>query len=149
MIEIDLSNLKHDKKGNVIWKECIDELVPFMYNNEIDFFRIVSYGRQHVTLEYNGRVRNFHIASIYSNHIEPLLDIYNWKFLYDVGDILGNYKILEQIFIETSVMESKNEFTKSLKKKTRGYKVECMKCGKQYEVKQKSIQRFKCKCQEE
>ena len=148
-IEIDLSNLKQDKKGNINWKESVNELVPFIYNNEIDFFRIVSYGRQHVVLEYNGKVRKFHISAVYSSHIEPLLDIYTYKFDYEVDDVVGDFKILKRMFIETEVKESKNEFSRNLKKKIRGYKVECLKCGKQYEVKQKNIQDFKCECSED
>lgn len=152
-IEIDLSNLKQDKKGNILWSKNIGELVPFIYNDEINYFKIISFGRQHITIECDGRVRKFHISAIYNNHIEPLLDLYTYKHLYDVGQVIDEFKIIEQIFIEEKTENTKNKLlTENITRgKKRGYKVECIHCGKQYEIKQKQIKEtkvtFQCECQ--
>ena len=155
MIEIDLTNLKQDKKGNILWSKNIGELVPFIYNNEMNYFKIVSYARQHITIECDGKVRKFHISAIYNNHIEILLDIYTHKFLFEVGQELEGFRILEKIFIEEKTENTENKLLKEnlSRGKKRGYKVECIHCGKQYEVKQTQIKEnkinFKCECREQ
>ena len=155
MIEIDLTNLKTDKKGNILWSKNIGELIPFIYNNEMNYLKIVNYARQHITLECDGKVRKFHISALYNNHIEPLLDMYTHKYLYEVGQEIGKFKIIEKILIEEKTENTENKllegnFSRGMK---RGYKVECLHCGKQYEVKQTQIKNdkinIKCECGEQ
>ena len=155
MIEIDLTNLKTDKKGNILWSKNIGELIPFIYNNEMNYLKIVNYARQHITLECDGKVRKFHISALYNNHIEPLLDMYTRKYLYEVGQEIGKFKIIEKILIEEKTENTENKllegnFSRGMK---RGYKVECLHCGKQYEVKQTQIKNdkinIKCECGEQ
>ena len=151
-IELDLSMLPQDKNGNVLWKDCVGELIPFIYNNEVDYLKVVGYqsGRsckQQVTLELNGRIRRFHVRDVYYGHIEPLIGVYTQQFLHDVGDVIGDgeYKVIEQIFI---VKRTKNTENKQLQGKQerryRGYRVECLTCGKEHEVEQKKIHQLKC-----
>lgn len=151
LIEIDLSNLPQDKKQNILWNQCIGELVPFIYNNEVDYLKIVGYCKQQVTLELDGRVRRFHVRDVYYGHIEPLLGVYTQKFIYDPGTILGDYKIIEQIFIAQSTGNTdNNQLRGKQERKYRGYRIECLICGQKYEVKQKNIINdtinIKCDC---
>ena len=144
-VEIDLSGLKKDKKGEIIWKETIGEMIPFIYNNEVDYLKVIGYCKQHITLELNGRVRKFHVSKVYHNHIEPLLGIYTQKFFYEVGEVVGDFKILEQIFIVKETEKTTNKLLKGQQeRKYRGYKVECLECGKQYEIEQKKLNRVEC-----
>ena len=150
-IEIDLSGLPQDKKQNVLWSQCIGELVPFIYNDEVDYLKIVGYCKQQVTLEFNNRVRKFHVRDIYYGRIEPLLGVYTQTFLYEPGTILGHYKILEQIFITQKTEETNNnQLRGSQERKYRGYRIECVFCNQKYEIKQKNIINGtinnKCKC---
>ena len=154
-IEIDLTNLKTDKKGNILWSKNIGELIPFIYNNEMNYLKIVNFARQHITLECEGRVRKFHISALYNNHIEPLLDMYTHKHLYEVGQELGEFKIIEKIFVEEKTESTQNKLLQGnlSRGKKRGYKVECLHCGRQYEAKQKNIKdgkiNFQCECKKE
>lgn len=143
-IQIDLSGLPQDSKGEIQWKKCIGEYIPFMYNNEIDHLRVVGYYKYQVTLELNNRIRRFHVKDIYSNNIGPLLDIYTYKFKYNVGDIIGDFEILEQMMIEK---ESKSVTENALhyKRQARGYKVRCTVCNKIMEIEQSKIERMKHK----
>ena len=150
-IEIDLSNLPQDKKQNILWNQCIGELVPFIYNDEVDYLKIVGYCRQQVTLELNGRVRKFHVRDIYYGHIEPLLGVYTQKFIYEPETVLGNYKIVEQIFITQQTEDTyNNQLRGKQERRYRGYRIECLICGKKHEIKQKNIINgtinIKCKC---
>lgn len=150
-VEIDLSGLKQDKEGNVLWSKNIGELIPFVYNNEIDYLKIIGYCKYHVTLELNGRTRKIHITNIYNNHIEPLLGVYTQKFQYEPGDVLGNFRVVEQIFITKQTESTENKLLKGQQeRKYRGYKIECINCKKVYEIKQKNILNEKinieCEC---
>lgn len=153
MIEIDLTGLKTDKKGNILWSKNIGELIPFIYNNEMNYLKIVNYARQHITLECDGKVRKFHISALYNNHIEPLLDMYTHKYLYEVGQEVGEFRIIEKIFVEEKTENTQNKLLQGnlSRSKKRGYKVECIHCGKQYEAKQSQIKEtkltFQCECQ--
>lgn len=150
-IELDLSGLPQDKNGNIFWAQCVGEMIPFIYNNEVDYLKIVGYCKQQVTLELNSRVRKFHVRDIYYNHIEPLVGVYTQKFLYEVGTEIGDFKIVEQIFISQQTEETKNnQLRGSQERKYRAYRVECLFCGQKYEVKQKNISKDKiniqCNC---
>lgn len=139
-IEIDLSGLPQDKKGNVLWSKSIGELIPFIYNNEVDYLKIVGFCKQQVTLELNGKVRRFHVRDVYYGHIEPLIGVYTQKFLYEVGTLLGDYEVKEQVFInhQTEVTETKY-LQGQQERRYRGYLMKCVFCGKEYEIKQKNI----------
>ena len=113
-----------------------------MYNNEIDYLRVIGYNKYHVTLELNNRIRKFHVKDIYSNNIGPLLDIYTYKFKYNVGDIVGDFEIMEQMMIE-SESETVTENKLKYKRQCRGYKVRCRVCNKILEVEQRKIERMK------
>lgn len=150
-IEIDLSGLPQDKKGNVLWSKCVGELVPFIYNNEVDYLKIIGYCKQQVTIELDGKVRRFHVRDIYYNHIEPLLGVYTQKFLYEIGDTLGDFRVVEQLFIEHKTEETQSKYIQGKQqRKYRGYLVECVSCGKKYEVRQRNIVsnriNIKCNC---
>ncbi|MEE0930525.1 MAG: hypothetical protein UIM53_05950 [Acutalibacteraceae bacterium] len=149
-IELDLTHLPRDSKG-ILWSKCVGELIPFIYNNEVDYIKIVGYCKQQVTLELNGRVRKFHIRDVYYNHIEPLLGVYTQKYLFSVGDIIRNYKIIEQTFlIEETENTANNLLRGQQERKYRGYIVECLNCGEKIEVKQRDLIKekpnIKCKC---
>ena len=150
-IEIDLSGLPQDKKGNVFWNKAIGELVPFIYNDEVDYLKIVGFCKQQVTLELNGKVRRFHVRDVYYGHIEPLIGVYTQKFLYEVGTTLGDYEVVEQIFISQQTEDTENKQLKGMQeRKYRGYLVKCAFCGKEYQVKQKiiinGVINMKCSC---
>lgn len=139
-IQLDLTNLPHDKQGNVIWQQCVGDLIPYLYDNEIGHIKIVGYCRQHVTLDLDGRVRKYHIRDIYYNRIETLFDIYTHKFQFTEGDVVDNFRILKGIFIELKTEKTNNKLLAGeLVRKTRGYEIECLDCQKKYTVKQRNI----------
>ena len=139
-VEIDLSGLPQDKKGNVLWSKSVGELVPFIYNNEVDYLKIVGFCKQQVTLELNGRVRKFHVRDIYYNHIEELLGVYTQKFLYEVGERIGEYEVTQQVFLTQKTEDTNNKQLKGKQeRKYRGYCVKCVFCGKEMQIKQKNI----------
>ena len=139
-IQLDLTNLPHDKQGNVIWQQCVGDLIPYLYDNEIGHIKIVGYCRQHVTLGLDGRVRKYHIRDIYYNRIETLFDIYTHKFQFTEGDVVDNFRILKGIFIELKTEKTNNKLLAGeLVRKTRGYEIECLDCQKKYTVKQRNI----------
>ena len=153
-IEIDLSGLPQDKNENVLWSKCVGELVPFIYENEVDYLKIVGFCKQQVTLELNGRVRKFHVRDIYYGHIEPLLGVYTQKFLYEVGAKIGDYEVSKQIFITNATEETESKYLKGIQeRKYRGYCVKCLFCGKEYQIKQKNISdgviSMKCDCKKQ
>lgn len=150
-LEIDLSNLPQDNKGNVIWSKTIGEMIPFIYNSEVGYLKVVGFCKQQVTLELDGRIRRFHVRDIYYNHIEPLIGVYTQKFLYEVGDVIGDYEVVEQIFISQQTENTENKQLKGQQERRyRGYLVKCSFCGKEYKIKQKiiinGVINMKCNC---
>lgn len=150
-IEIDLSGLPQDKKGNVLWNKAVGEMVPFIHNDEVDYLKIVGYCKQQVTLELDKKVRRFHVRDVYYGHIEPLVGVYTQRFLYEVGDRVGDYEVLEQIFITKQTEETDSKYLQEKQeRKYRGYLVKCVFCNKEYQIRQKNINdgviTMKCNC---
>ena len=118
---IDLSNCQRKVNNVIDWNNSIGAIVPFLFNGIKSYFTIKEYQKKGsmVKVEYNDNIYTLHSTTIRHCGLNKL---FPKDYLYNVGDIINNKKILEKVILNKD----------DPRHKCRGYKVECQICGNIY-----------------
>lgn len=130
---IDLNQFPRDKNGNISWKDSVGIIVDFYYYNEKHTIKIIDYISidcvkikiDDMTSEIVGTQK---IKHLYFDNL-----FYKPNYIYNVGDVVNDVMILEQLYVES---EYKNQCGK-----TKHYKCKCLKDGYEYIVLEAHLKR--------
>lgn len=125
---IDLNQFPKDEKGRISWKNSVGMTVEFFYYDEKHFMTILDYGnpnRGNIKIKIDDMCPEIvDIQKIRHLYFDNLF--YKPNYFYNVGDIVNDVIILEQLYIES---EYKNQHGR-----TKHYKCKCLKDGYEYVV---------------
>lgn len=119
----DLSACCKKKNGTIDWKNSIGAVIPFLYNGRESFFKIVEYIQKgsKVKIEFDNEIYCLPSVSIRTC---SLGNLFYKKYLYEIGQIINNKRILQKIVF----------YENDAKHRCLGYKVECQICGNIYDI---------------
>ena len=132
---IDLNQFPRDKNGNISWKDSVGMIVDFYYYNEKHTIKIIDY----INLDYveikiddmpSEIVGTQKIRHLYFDYL-----FYKPNYIYNVGDIVNDVIVLEQLYMKS---ERKNQ-----KGKTKHYRCKCLKDGYEYIVLESELKNSK------
>lgn len=134
---IDFNQFPKDEKGRISWKNSIGMTIEFFYYNEKHFMEILDCGKPNTdSIEIRIDDMAPEIVDIQKiRHLYFDYLFYKPNYFYNVGDVINNVEILEQLYIES---EYKNQH-----RKTKHYKCKCLKDGYEYIILERDFQ--KCK----
>lgn len=125
---INFDNLPKRKDGKIDWKNCNHNLVNFCYRGNVDCLIIEKrIDVDTLSILFNNNIFNLEIQSLKKCCLGKLYDfaVVN-NYHYKIGDIIDDnkrkIKVLDTIRIKMG------------DKTTKGYLVECLKCGNVYEI---------------
>ena len=123
---IDLNQFPRDKNGNISWKDSIGITVDFYYYNEKHTIKIIDY----ISLDYvEIKIDDMPSEIIGTQKIKHLYFdylFYKPDYIYNIGDIVNDVIVLEQLYIKSN--------RKNQKGKTKHYRCKCLKDGYEYIV---------------
>ena len=103
--------------GRIDWVKSVGNKVRFIYNNIEGIIKIENYIYPNVTFSYLNIIATLHISQFRKCQLGSFLNIYTKTYFYNIGDIINNNIILEQIRVKQGKCTSK------------GYKYKCLKDG--------------------
>lgn len=118
--------------GRIDWNKSVGYKIGFIYENISGIIDIISYKYPNITISYNDNIKDFHISQFRKCQLGSFLNIYSKKYLFNVGEIVNNKKVIKQIRVKQGNNTSK------------GYKYICLAdnyIGKATEV---SFKNMKC-----
>lgn len=124
---IDISNLPRIKKG-VDWKNCINKIVHFSFNGCESTLTIKNYIKKGstVVVEFNNKLYSIHSSSLRNC---MLSNLFPKDFLYKIGEVINNKKILEKIILDRD--DSRHRCF--------AYRVECQICKNIYIIREDHV----------
>ena len=132
---IDLNQFPRDKNGNISWKDSVGMTIDFYYYNKKHTIKIMKY----ISLDYvEIKVDDMSSEIVGTQKIRHLnFDnlFYEPNYNYNIGDIVNNIMILEQLFIKT---EYKNQYGRR-----KHYKCRCLKDGYEYIISEADFKKSK------
>lgn len=132
---IDLNQFPRDKNGNISWKDSVGITVDFYYYNKKHTIKIMKY----ISLDYvEIKVDDMSSEIVGTQKIRHLnFDnlFYEPNYIYNIGDIVNNIMILEQLFIKTGY---KNQYGRR-----KHYKCRCLKDGYEYIISEADFKKSK------
>ena len=134
---IDLNQFPKNEKGNISWKNSIGITAEFFYYNEKHIIKILNYGNPNID-SVEIKVDDMPPMVVSTRKVKHLCFdqlFYKPNYFYNVGDIVNNVIILEQLYIEF------NSGNKSGKGKH--YRCKCLKDGYEYIISENDLK--KCK----
>lgn len=123
---IDLNQFPKDDKGRISWKNSVGMTIEFFYYNEKHTMKILGHGvpnTDYIEIKIDDMLPE--VVGIQKiRHL--LFDnlFYKPNYIYNVGDVVNNILILEQLYIESK--------RKSCRGKMKHYKCKCLKDGYEY-----------------
>lgn len=125
---IDFNQFPKDEKGRISWKNSVGITVEFFYYNEKHILKILEHGNpntNHIKVKVDDmQPEIIDIQKLKHLYFDYLF--YKPNYFYNVGDVINNVVILEQLYIESE--------HKSKHGKTKHYKCKCLKDGYEYIV---------------
>lgn len=116
---IDLSQFPHNKQGNISWKNSIGKTIEFFYNGEKHIIKILKIVKKdYLSIKLDEKI----LEKVHTTKIKNLTfcnELYKPNYLYNIGDVIKNIKILKQTKIEKT---SRNNYKVHVK----GYLCECL-----------------------
>ena len=116
--------------NRIDWVNSVGKNIRFIYDDIEGIIIINNYENPNITISYQNQIFTMHISQFRKCQLGSLLNVYNKNYLYNIGDIINNNEILEQIRIKQGNSTSK------------GYKYKCLidgYIGKCTEVSMKSL----------
>lgn len=136
---IDFDQFPMDKKGHILWRECVGLTVKFYYYDKLHLLKILEQGtptKDDITIQ----VDDFDIETVKTNKIRKLqFDRYFYEpnYFYKTGQIVNDFLIVEQ----TKIQKVYNRKTVNSK----GYKCKCIHDNSEYIFTEKELKNGK-KC---
>lgn len=121
---IDLNQFPKDEKGRISWKNSVGITVEFFYYNERHVVKILDYSN---TNSIKIKVDDMPSEIVSTQKVKKLsFDnlFYKPSYIYNVGDVVNNVEILEQLYMEPEYNSQSN--------KRKHYKCKCLKDGYEY-----------------
>lgn len=134
---INLNQFPKNEKGNISWKNSVGITAEFFYYNEKHIIKILNYGNPNID-SVEIKVDDMPPMVVSTRKVKHLCFdqlFYKPNYFYNVGDIVNNVIILEQLYIEF------NSGNKSGKGKH--YRCKCLKDGYEYIISENDLK--KCK----
>lgn len=116
--------------GRIDWENSVGRNIRFIYDNIEGLITIINYKRPNITILFQDKISIMHISQFRKCQLGNFLNIYSKYYLYNVGDIINNNLIIEQIRVKQGKGTSK------------GYKYKCLidgYIGKTTEVAMKNL----------
>ena len=116
--------------NRIDWVNSVGKNIRFIYDDIEGIIIINNYENPNITISYQNQIFTMHISQFRKCQLGSLLNVYNKNYLYNIGDIVNNNEILEQIRVKQGNSTSK------------GYKYKCLidgYIGKCTEVSMKSL----------
>lgn len=133
---IDLSNLPKNNRNNIDWGKVDHEskslINNYNYSFKLKYSHRNSNGDAIIKVSLDDKTEDVHIITLKGVGLEnltPFEDVRN--YLYEVGDVVNDYKIVERILIK------ENNY------KYKGYKVKCLLSNKTTNIKENMLKRSK------
>lgn len=133
---IDLNSLPKNKRGNIEWDKVNHEVISSINNFHYSFKLKYSHRNNNsdaiISVSLNDTVKDVHIITLKGVGLEnltPFEDVRN--YLYEVGDVVNDYKVVERILIKENAYKYK------------GYKVKCLLSNKTTKIKESMLKRSK------
>lgn len=102
-------------KGRIDWNNNLNRNIRFIYDDITGYITIIDYIHPNVKISYQGKTTIMHMSQFRKCQLGNFLNIYSKDYMYNIGDIINNKIILEQIR-----MKQGNGTTK-------GYRYKCLK----------------------
>lgn len=121
---IDLNQFPKNASGKISWIDCIGVTVEFIYNDIVHHVTIIDIVKKDYVLAKidNMEPKTMHISKITHLTMSDLFYVPN--YYYNVGDIVNNLEILEQLYYDQSISNDKQK-----RAKEKRYKCKCMNDG--------------------
>lgn len=119
---IDLNQFPKNDKGKISWKNSIGVVAEFYYNGERHFIEILDYiNADCINVKIDDLLpTNITIQKIRCLNFQDLL--YKPDYIYNIGDIVNNVMIIDQLFIKSSYHYGR----------AKHYKCKCLKDNYEY-----------------
>ncbi len=129
---IDLSRLKTNKQGEILWAESAGKTVPFQFGEHSGELTIIDYNaRKHIVEVQFGELKAWlGVTKIYYCNLEKLFKTTTKQFLYEPGEVVNGLQITAQIWLD----------------KERGYAYKCTVCGHEGTVLQTKLKQLNTGC---
>lgn len=113
--KVDLSNLKKDKSGEILWAESVGKTILFQFGEHSGELVICSYNarKNQVEVQFGELKARLGVTKICYCNLEKLFKTTAKKFLYEAGEVVNGLQLTEQIWID----------------KERAYTYRCTVCG--------------------
>lgn len=129
-----LENLPKSGKG-INWKKSIGRDIDFIYEDIKGVLTIINYKQGKVQVKYNGQESDFVGTDIIKNcNLGNIIGKIIKDYRFEIGDIVNNKKILEQIVISNK------------RGKVKGYKIQCLNCKHIYDIEENKLVNSNNKC---
>lgn len=118
--------------GRIDWVNSVGRNIRFIYDGIEGIINIKELIDNDVVICYNGESTTMHISQFRKGQLGSFLNVYTKNYKYNIGDIINNNIILEQIRVKQGKGTSK------------GYKYKCLKCEYLGETTEVSMHRLVC-----
>lgn len=136
--EIDLSDLPKNKANQIIWKQSVEHVVKFIYNNISGEFTITKFiegeskGKHHVEVLYNNETYVFPVESIRNCKLQQLTGKKLGSFNCNIGDILQLRHQKGEVIDQFRERDKSGGLHKMLK-------MRCCDCGREWSAQEQSL----------
>lgn len=120
------------RKQRIDWMASIGHKVKFIYDDIEGEIKILEYNKEKFKIMYNDAVfENIYLAQFKNGALGKVVGKINSDHIYNIGDIINEYKIVEKIKIKRNL---RNSYEK-------GYVVVCRNCGYKTEKLESELKR--------
>ena len=114
---VDLSSLPWDKNGEILWKDCLNKEIPFVFDDISGTLKVEKVDLRNRKLEVSTGERKGWISfsKLYYSHIEKLFGASPRQFMYKKGQTVNGLFIFDELWENGQ----------------RAYRYQCTECGYQ------------------